>query len=99
MKFIKLTVAEENISQKLKLRRWLEGADPKKYEGEEDIIEPSYKIIIPVENIVEVFENKYKEDDDKGITSVVTQYNNGSTSEYNVEESIDTIYRWIELGY
>ena len=87
MKFIKLTVADGNIDFDL-------GSD-------KILITPRHKVIISVDNIIAIEEcaSVYERDiDDKGITEVFVK-NGEHVEEYIVEESIDTIYRWIELGY
>ena len=86
MKFIKLTVADGSISFELG--------------GDRGFVMPRHKVIIPLDNIIVVEEcaSVNGRDDDKGITEVLVK-NGESVDNYIVEESVDTIYRWIELGY
>ncbi len=87
MKFIKLTIADRDINFDL-------GSDKK-------LIIPRHEVIIPVDNIIGVEECASVnglEVNDKGITEVFVKHDK-YVEEYIVEESIDTIYRWIELGY
>ncbi|MGH2329562.1 hypothetical protein [Streptococcus uberis] len=87
MKFIKLTVADRDINFDL-------GSD-------KELIVPRHKVIIPVDNIIGVEECASvngRDVEDKGITEVFVKHDK-CVEEYIVEESVDTIYRWLELGY
>lgn len=87
MKFIKLTVADSDISLDLDI--------------DKELIVPRHKVIIPVNNIIGVEECASVnglEVNDKGITKVFVKHDK-YVEEYIVEESIGTIYRWLELGY
>lgn len=87
MKFIKLTVADRNINFDL--------------DSDKELIIPRHGVIIPVDNIIGIEECASVnglEVNDKGITEVFVGWGK-LQEEYIVEESIDTIYRWLELGY
>ena len=67
----------------------------------EELIIPRHEVIIPVDNIIAVEECTSvngRDVEDKGITEVFVKHDK-CVEEYIVEESVDTIYRWIELGY
>ncbi len=65
------------------------------------LIIPRHEVIIPVDNIIGVEECASvngRDVEDKGITEVFAKHDK-YVEEYIVEESIDIIYRWIELGF
>lgn len=84
MKFIKLTIADRDISFDL-------GTD-------KELIVPRHKVIIPVDNIIGIEECASAnglEVNDKGITEVFVGLGK-LQEEYIVEESINDIYRMLE---
>lgn len=82
MKFIMLTVTDETIHHF--------------NDDRNDLVIPRHNIIIPVENIIEVT-SLAEQDSDIGITEIVVKYSN-ATRNYIIEESINDIYRMLDLG-